>query len=81
MVGMFISTATFFLFNVENIVEFSVAFKSLYISSSELHFMICFVVNICKMRNILQLIEKYERFIRKSKFMKFISIIRNFVCK
>ena len=68
MFGVILSTATFFVIKVENIVEFSDAFKAFYISSTELSFLICFVVNICKMENSSQLIEKYEKLIQKSEF-------------
>lgn len=72
MIGISLSTATFFLLKVENIVEFSDTFKAFYVFSSEICFMICFLVNICGMTKILQLIEKYESYMQKSEFMKFI---------
>lgn len=70
MIGVFFSTATFFLFNAENIVEFSDAFKAFYISSSEISFITCFLVNIFNIRDILELIKKWEKLLQKSEFMK-----------
>lgn len=72
MIGLFCSTSTFFLFNAENIVEFSDAFKAFYISSSVISFMTCFLVNIFNIRDILEFIKKYEKFLQKSEFMKLI---------
>lgn len=63
MIGTCISTATYFLFEAETIDELSIAF---YVSVTELNFLVCFVGNIWKMKSILQMIEKNEKFIEKS---------------
>lgn len=70
MIGTFLSMTTFFLLKAENIVEFSDTFKSFYVLSSEISFVICFLVNVYKMTNILRLIERIENFIQKREFMK-----------
>lgn len=63
MIGICISTATYFLFEAETIDEST---KTFYVALTELNFLICFVVNIWKMKSILQTIEKNEKFIEKS---------------
>lgn len=60
MIVIFISTATFFLFEAETVEEYSHTF---YISCTEFGFAVCFLVNVWKMPNILQLIEDYEQYI------------------
>ena len=68
MLLIFISTTTFFFLKAETIQEYSDTF---YVSSTEFSFIVCFLVNIWKMTTILQLIEKYEEFVRKSKCFVF----------
>lgn len=62
----FVSTATFFFFKAETTQEYS---DSFYISSSVFNFTVCFVINVWKMSNILELIGKYEEFVQKSKLL------------
>lgn len=63
MIVLFISTVTFFLLEAETVEEYLHTF---YFSSSDFGFILCFLVNVWKMPNILQLIENYEEFTRKS---------------
>lgn len=64
MLVIIISTAAFFFLKAETIDEYSDTF---YVSSSVTAYVIFFLINIWKMSTILQLIEMYEEFVRKSK--------------
>lgn len=67
----FISKAAYFLFKAQTIAEQA---KIFYLSMSEIFLTLDFVAMCLEMRNILQLIEKYEKFIEKSWFSELTGI-------
>lgn len=71
MILIIISTASFFFTKAATMEEY---LHSLYISTSEFTFVACFLVNICKMSKVLQLIGKYEEFVEKSESIDFIEM-------
>lgn len=71
MILMITSTASFFFTKAETMEE---CLQSFYFSTTEFTFVMCFLVNIWKMPNILQLIGKYEEFIEKSESKDFIEM-------
>lgn len=64
MFMLLIPSMAFFLLKAETIEEY---FDTFYASSSVLAYIVCFIVNIWKMTNLIELIKRYENSISKRK--------------